>query len=100
MHQDDMQIEEAFHFLKKKKDIEKIKWKKISQNWCTWPARLEGLICIMNFKNTHTRDFPGGPVVKNLPFNARRHGFDLLSGKMPRAVERPSLWGTTAEPPL
>ena len=22
------------------------------------------------------RDFPGGPVVKNLPFNAGGHGFD------------------------
>ena len=32
--------------------------------------------------------FPGGAVVENLPANARAHGFELWSGKIPHAAER------------
>ena len=44
-------------------------------------------------------DFPGGPVVKNLPSNAGDVG--LISGegtKIPHAVEQLSLRATTTEP--
>ena len=41
------------------------------------------------------QDFPGGAVVKNPPANA---GFEPWSGKIPHAVEQPSLYATTTEP--
>ena len=34
-------------------------------------------------KKSTTRDFPSGPVVKNLPANAGEGGFDPWSGKNP-----------------
>ena len=37
---------------------------------------------------TKPQDFPGGIVDKNLPANTVRHGFDLWSGRIPRATER------------
>ena len=43
------------------------------------------------------RDFPGGAVVKNLPANARGHGFQPWSGKIPHAAEQLSLCTTTTE---
>ena len=43
-------------------------------------------------------DFPGSPVVKNLPANAGGHGFDPWSGKTPPAVGQLSLCPTTTEP--
>ena len=36
--------------------------------------------------NGTARDFPGGPVVKNLPANAVGHRFDPCSGKIPHAI--------------
>jgi len=45
------------------------------------------------------RDFPGGPVVKNLPSNAG--DMDLISvqgTKIPHAMEQLSLRAATAEP--
>ena len=44
-------------------------------------------------------DFPGDPVLRNLPANAR-HGFDPWSGKIPHATEQVSLCATTAKPSL
>ena len=43
--------------------------------------------------------FPGIPVVKNLPCNAR-DGFDPWSRKSPHAVAQLSLCNTTIEPAL
>ena len=46
-----------------------------------------------------TRDFPGGPVVKNLPSNAGDVG--LIPGrgtKIPQAVGQLSPWATTTVP--
>ena len=43
-------------------------------------------------------DFPGGPVVKNLPANAE--DMDLISGpgtKIPHAIGQLSQWAATAE---
>ena len=52
----------------------------------------------MQFKTT-VRDFPGGPVVKNLSCNAGDLGSVLGSGtKIPHAAEQPSLHCTTTEP--
>ena len=43
-------------------------------------------------------DFPGGPVVKNLPCNARDVGSTPDEGtKIPHAVEQISLHATTTE---
>ena len=50
----------------------------------------------IHFKK-HLRDFPGGPVVKSLPCDAR----DTISGqgtKTPHAAKQPGLCTTTAEP--
>ena len=41
-------------------------------------------------------DFPGDPVLRNLPANAR-HGFDPWSGKIPHAKEQLSPRTTTTE---
>ena len=38
-------------------------------------------------KKSTNRDVPSGPVVKNLPANARAGGFDPWSGKIPHASE-------------
>ena len=35
-----------------------------------------------------SRDFPGGPVVKNLPAQEEGHRFDPWSGKSPHAMEQ------------
>ena len=44
------------------------------------------------------RDFPGGPVVKNLPLNAGNIGSILGQGtKIPHAAEQISLSATTRE---
>ena len=43
-------------------------------------------------------DFPGGPVIKNLPANCRGHGFNPWPGKIPHAVEQLSLCATNPEP--
>ena len=42
----------------------------------------------------------GGPMVKNLPCNARGHQFDRWCGKIPHATEELSLCITSAEPML
>ena len=39
-------------------------------------------------------------MVKNLPANAKRHGFDPWSRKIPLATERLSSCATTIEPVL
>ena len=45
------------------------------------------------------RDFPGGPVVKNLPSNAGDMGSMPGWGtKIPHAMERLSLYAITREP--
>ena len=36
----------------------------------------------------HQEGFPGGAVVENLPANARGHGFEPWSGKIPHAAEQ------------
>ena len=36
------------------------------------------------------QDFPGGPLVKNPPANARGHGFDPWSGRIPHTMGQPS----------
>ena len=51
------------------------------------------------FKNVSSRDFPGGPVVKNSPSNAGDVG--LIPGrgtKIPQAAEQLSLFAATTEP--
>ena len=51
------------------------------------------------FKMNIYKDFPGGPVVKNLPFNAR--DVELIPGpgtKIPHAVEQLSSKAPTTEP--
>ena len=45
-----------------------------------------------------SKGFPGGPVVKNPPCNARDTGFDRWSGKIPHAAEQLSPGATTTEP--
>ena len=46
----------------------------------------------------HTGDFPGGPVVKNPPGKVRDVGSVPCWGmKVPRAMEKPSLFTTTTE---
>ena len=42
--------------------------------------------------------FPGGAVVENLPANARGHGFEHWSGRIPRAAEQLGPWATITEP--
>ena len=44
-----------------------------------------------------SRDFPGGPVVENLPSNAG-DGFNPRSRKIPHAVEHLSLHAATTKP--
>ena len=46
-----------------------------------------------------SQDFPGGPVVKNPPANARRHGFDPWSGRIPHAMGQPSPCASGASVP-
>ena len=43
-------------------------------------------------------DFPGAPVVKNLPANAGDTGSNPSPGKIPHATEQPSPGATTTEP--
>ena len=45
-------------------------------------------------------DFPGGPVVKNLPANVGDHGFSPWSGKISHAAGQLSLCATRTEPTL
>ena len=45
-----------------------------------------------------SRDFPGGPVVKNLSANAGGMGLDPWSGKIPHAMGQLNPCITTAEP--
>ena len=42
----------------------------------------------MTIEVTHNKGFPGGAVVENLPANARGHGFEPWSGKIPHATEQ------------
>ena len=42
-------------------------------------------------------DFPGDPVVKNLPSQCKIHGFDPWSGKIPHATGQLSLKAATTE---
>ena len=50
------------------------------------------------FKKKNFRDFPGGPVVKNLPSNAGDVGLIPGQGtKIPRATGQLSLCATTIE---
>ena len=46
------------------------------------------------------QDFPGGPVVKNLPANAGDQGFDPWSGKISHAMETLNPSSTPTEPML
>ena len=48
----------------------------------------------------YKEDFPGGAVVKNPPANARGHGVEPWSGKIPHAAEQLSPCTTTTEPVL
>ena len=49
--------------------------------------------------NNNDRDFPGGPVVKNLPSNAGYVGSNSCQGtKIPLALEQLNPWATTTEP--
>ena len=49
--------------------------------------------------NNNDRDFPGGPVVKNLPSNAGYVGSKSDQGtKIPLALEQLNPWVTTTEP--
>ena len=43
-------------------------------------------------------DFPGAPVVKNLPANAGDTGSNPSPGKIPHATEQPSPGATPTEP--
>ena len=43
------------------------------------------------------RDFPGGPVDKNLPADAGDHGFSPWVGKIPRATEQLNPCATSTE---
>ena len=43
------------------------------------------------------QDFPGDPVVKNLPSQCRVHGFYPWSGKIPHAMGQLSPKATTTE---
>ena len=44
-----------------------------------------------NNKTVDLGDFPGGSVVKNLPANAKRYGFDPWSRRIPHATEQLNL---------
>ena len=46
------------------------------------------------------KDFPGGPVVKNLPANTGDTGLILIRGKDPHVTEQLSLCATTTQPAL
>ena len=47
----------------------------INSNWQTYASHGEISVSFeMSFKNMLTEDFPGGPVVKNLPPNAQDMG--------------------------
>ena len=50
-----------------------------------------------SFLKTNGGGFPGGAVVENLPANARGHGFEPWSGKIPHAAEQLGPWATTTE---
>ena len=50
-------------------------------------------------ENPTAQDFPDGPVVKNLPYNAKNMGSIPGQGaKIPHATEQLSLCATTTEP--
>ena len=54
---------------------------------------------VTTVNNTVFWDFPGGPVVNNLPFNSGDAGSIPGQGtKIPHAVEQLSLRATTTEP--
>ena len=54
---------------------------------------------ILSLIKKKKRDFPDGPVVKNLPYNAKDMGSIPGQGaKIPHATEQLSLCATTTEP--
>ena len=54
---------------------------------------------LLNFQKQLLRDFPGGPVVKNLPTNVGDEGLIPGQGpKFPRATRQLSPCAETAEP--
>ena len=56
-------------------------------------------VCIMKYKEQHRRDFPGGPMVKNPPCNARDVGSILGQRiKIPHSMKQLSPRATTTEP--
>ena len=53
-------------------------------------------VCIMKYKEQHRRDFPGGPMVKNPPCNARDVGSILGQRiKIPHSMKQLSPRATT-----
>ena len=48
-------------------------------------------------KNEKESDFPGGPVVKNVPANAGDMGSVLVLGRSPQALEQLSPCAATTE---
>ena len=59
-------------------------------------------MCVCSSKDIHknVQGFPGGPMVKNPPRNARDTGFDPWSRKIPHAAGPLSLCATTNAPVL
>ena len=53
-----------------------------------------------SFKNSVSKGFPGGAVVKNPPANIGGTGSSPSPGKIPHATEQLSPWATTTEPAL
>ena len=51
----------------------------------------------IQIKKIRSTDFPGGPVVKNLPASAGDMGSDPWSGKSPHAMEQLSPHSTSTE---
>ena len=66
-----------------------------------WQTRkLQALVCLQEETSKQTnRDFPGGPVVKNLPYNAGDTGSIPGQGtKIPHAVGQLNPCATTTKP--
>ena len=64
----------------------------------TYLAPFSGLVLLIGLKEKNCQDFPGGPVVKNLPCNAGDAGLILQWGtKIPPATEQLSQSTATTE---
>ena len=55
----------------------------LGEGWWLYKGPVAGEIAVQSRKNEkeRVRDFPGGPVVRTLPFKCRGQGFNPWSGK-------------------